>query len=226
MSGEPVTRWGDHAAYAAVSVGENMGMKIDAIDPAEQRRLFLYLTKRYMEAESRLTRLDPPSESLDLGEVPVVELTPDAIAAMESLKAADADREAWRGGTIRDGLYRRWSAIEAGRLVAVPDSPVELEFGEQLQRTGMRTKFLWRARERARVRGVILSITDQLRPMLQPPADDDELWDAVLQVAMPALSAAVRDVEAFFANADDLEVILHVNEVDPIWERGRRFPTL
>ncbi|HAF08728.1 MAG TPA: hypothetical protein DCK98_01425 [Chloroflexi bacterium] len=201
-------------------------MKTDAIDPAEQRRLFLYLTKRYMAAESRLTQLDPPSESLDIGEAPVVELTPDAIAAMESLKAADADREAWRGGTIRDELYRRWSAIEAGRLVAVPDSPVVLEFDEQLQRTGMRTKFLWRARDGVRVRGVILSITDQLRPALQPPPEDNELWDTVLQIAMPGLSAAVQDVEAFFAKTDDLEVILHVNEVDPIWERGRRFPTL
>jgi hypothetical protein len=43
---------------------------------------------------------------------------------------------------------------------------------------------------------------------------------------MPKVSAAVQDVETFFATADDLEVILHVNEVDPNWERGRRYPTL
>lgn len=201
-------------------------MQIDTIDAAERRRLFLYITKRHMAAESRLIQLEPPIESLDAAEIGVIDLTPEAMAALESMQAAEADQLAWRGGTIRDELRARWAAIEAGRLVAVPDSPVGLTFDQQLERTGMRTKFLWIARERDRARGVILSVTDQLRPTLQPPAEDHELRDAVLQIAMPKLGAALQDIDAFFAAADDLEIILHVNEVDSNWERGRRFPTL
>lgn len=201
-------------------------MQIDIIDAAERRRLFLYITKRHMAAESRLIQLEPPIESLHAAEVGIIDLTPESMAAMESLQAAEADQLAWRGGTIRDELCARWAAIEAGRLVAVPDSPLELTFDQELARTGMRTKFLWIARARDRARGVILSVTDQLRPTLQPPAEDPELRAAVLQIAMPKLRAALQDVDAFFAAADDLEIILHVNEVDPNWERGLRFPTL
>jgi hypothetical protein len=200
-------------------------MQVDQVDAAERRRLFLYLTKRHMAAEARLIRLEPPIESLESGDAGI-KVTPEAIAARESVKATEADQIAWRGGTVRDELRARLVAIEAGRLVTVPDSSVELTFRQQLDPTGMRTKFLWIARDGDRVRGVILSITYQLRPMLQPTAADDELWHAVLQLAMPKLRAAIQDLDAFFATTDDLEIILHVNEVDLNWERGLRFPTL
>ena len=201
-------------------------MKIDEIGRIEQPRVYSYLTKRYMQAEARITQLTPPAESLDIHVPDPVYLTHEAIAAMESLKAAEADREAWRGGAIRDDLYGRWLAIDAGQLIQLPDSPVELEFVTALDRTGMRTSFLWRAREGDRLRGVILSSTDQLRATLQPHAEDAELREAVLQVALPKLHAELHDVDAFFAATDDVEIILHVNEVDPNWKRGRRFPTL
>lgn len=201
-------------------------MKLDEIDPADRPRLFCYLTNRYIAAESRMPEPDHDGRSLEAGTVEVVELTPEAIAAMEAVKAADADREAWRAGTVRDELYRRWSEIDAGRLIRLPDSAVELAFVQQLERTGMRTPFLWIARGGERDRGVVLSISDQLRPMLQPPAVDDELWAAVIQLSMPLLSAGVYDADAFFAAGGDLEIVLRVGEVQSTWDPALRYPTL